>query len=290
MKNFNFYQDVKMTVWERQYFTIEAENLEEAKEKAAEFADTDVSNSELEYSSEILLDTEELMTPEENNGNATIELYLDGEKTPFMTNYDGCLPEKPLQKSAHEVAEETMNGYTIEATEKTEGGVTYHAFHKDDKLIIIVLLADGGAKEYVFGMSWTELVNENDEFRETMAKELLERDKRNMPFVHDWLAGHLTEMKVNNNYVDNKVPFDLLDVVEVGEHLAVIKEFQPVGQVGYQVVGDGNELPEGYWSFQIIRDKDKAMTVLAYARYHNPEKNFQLVPIYQGDIEKPTFI
>lgn len=75
MKKFNFYQDVKMVVWKRHHFTIEAENLEEAKKKAAEFADKDVSDSGLECSSEYIYKTEEMMLPEDNYGQRTIEVF-----------------------------------------------------------------------------------------------------------------------------------------------------------------------------------------------------------------------
>ena len=47
MNKFDFYQDVKCSIWLRQFFTIEAENEKEAKMKAKEFQDKDVSKSTL---------------------------------------------------------------------------------------------------------------------------------------------------------------------------------------------------------------------------------------------------
>ena len=76
-KIFDFYQDVKVTVWQRQHFTIEAETAEEARELAKQYADKDISTCDEVEADEIewLYDTEEHITPEENGGCATIEVY-----------------------------------------------------------------------------------------------------------------------------------------------------------------------------------------------------------------------
>lgn len=74
-KEFEFYQDVKVTIWERQRFTIEAENREAAVKIAKKYAESDVANEIEDVDTEFLHDTEEIMTPEENGGCATIELY-----------------------------------------------------------------------------------------------------------------------------------------------------------------------------------------------------------------------
>ena len=77
MNKFDFYQDVKVTVWQRQHFTIEAETAEEARELAKQYADKDISTCDEVEADEIewLYDTEEHITPEENGGCATIEVY-----------------------------------------------------------------------------------------------------------------------------------------------------------------------------------------------------------------------
>lgn len=77
MNKFDFYQDVKVTVWQRQHFTIEAETAEEAREIAKRYTQFDVSCEDDVDVSEVewLCDTEELITPEENGGCATIEVY-----------------------------------------------------------------------------------------------------------------------------------------------------------------------------------------------------------------------
>ena len=75
MEKFRFKQDVKLTVWVRQSFTIEAENKEEALEKVEQFKTVDVTSEIDNVECETLWDTQELMWPEENGGMCTIELY-----------------------------------------------------------------------------------------------------------------------------------------------------------------------------------------------------------------------
>ena len=82
MGKFEFYQDCKVTSWERDYFTVEANSYEEAEA-------IDVSNiidSRLSHGrSEALRDTSELLFPEENDGYSTIEIFnQEGES--IMTN------------------------------------------------------------------------------------------------------------------------------------------------------------------------------------------------------------
>lgn len=76
-ESFNFYQDVKVSVWQRQHFTVEADTIEEAREIAKQYADEDISfNEDVEVGNiDWLYDTEEHITPEENGGCATIEVY-----------------------------------------------------------------------------------------------------------------------------------------------------------------------------------------------------------------------
>ena len=75
MEKFRFKQDVELTVWVRQSFTIEAENKEEALEKVEQFKTVDVTSEIDNVECETLWDTQELMWPEENGGMCTIELY-----------------------------------------------------------------------------------------------------------------------------------------------------------------------------------------------------------------------
>lgn len=75
MKEFEFYQDVKVTVWQRQHISVKAESKEEALKIVEKYKTHDASVYLMPNNTECLYDTEELMFPEENGGYATIELY-----------------------------------------------------------------------------------------------------------------------------------------------------------------------------------------------------------------------
>lgn len=83
MDNFRFYQDCKVTCWERDYFTVEAENYEEAVAIVRSWKCEDVTNiidSRLHLErNEVLRDTSERIFPNENGGCPTMEIYnVDG--------------------------------------------------------------------------------------------------------------------------------------------------------------------------------------------------------------------
>jgi len=71
-QEFNFILDEKVNVWNRKQFSIEAETIEEARQKAIEL----VKNAEdIDfYDSEFVYESEELMDILQNNGNPTIVL------------------------------------------------------------------------------------------------------------------------------------------------------------------------------------------------------------------------
>ena len=73
-QEFDFYIDEKITIWNRLKFSVEAETLEEAKDMAKFMTIND--REDIDFDDTILLyDTMELIEPEENNGNSTLELY-----------------------------------------------------------------------------------------------------------------------------------------------------------------------------------------------------------------------
>ena len=79
MGNFRLYQDCKVTCWERDYFTVEAENYEEAEAIVRSWKCDDVTNItdkrlHLERN-EVLCDTSERIFPDENGGCPTMEIY-----------------------------------------------------------------------------------------------------------------------------------------------------------------------------------------------------------------------
>ena len=76
MEKFNFDLDQKVTIWMRTPFEVEAETLEEAKQKAIEFHQK--GNTE-NLGWEKLLDTQEFLSVEENGGEPTEEIFFNSE-------------------------------------------------------------------------------------------------------------------------------------------------------------------------------------------------------------------
>ena len=80
MKTFNFYQDEKVTIWNRGYFTVEAETQEEANQKVLEaIKNGDISDFQ-HMTSEYIYDTVEEFSVDKNYGNPTIEIYNTNDK------------------------------------------------------------------------------------------------------------------------------------------------------------------------------------------------------------------
>jgi hypothetical protein len=93
MKTFNFEVDQKVTMWHRTSVDVEAESLEEAKEKMKVFAKKEHEYSDVAeileeesipvnydfLTTEYLYDTAEGMTIEENNNAPTIEVVYNDE-------------------------------------------------------------------------------------------------------------------------------------------------------------------------------------------------------------------
>ena len=86
MNEYSFYQDAKVEIWQRQYFTIKADSKEEALEEVEKYKRRDVSADFIVENSEYLFGTECVLSPEENGGNATIELYDEATGRCLGTN------------------------------------------------------------------------------------------------------------------------------------------------------------------------------------------------------------
>ena len=75
--------DFKITIWERIYIDDDKIDMVVDKIKSGEVASSDDMYSQFEervaIDSEILLETGESMTLEENGGQSTIEVYRDNE-------------------------------------------------------------------------------------------------------------------------------------------------------------------------------------------------------------------
>jgi len=75
-QEFEFYIEERLMIWHRQKFSVEAETLEEAKEKAKFMVTKE--REDIEFWDNIMLyDTLTELEPEDNEGNPTLELYCD---------------------------------------------------------------------------------------------------------------------------------------------------------------------------------------------------------------------
>lgn len=289
MNTYEFYQDIKVSVWQRQHFEIEAESKEEAKRIAMKFRNRDVSDEEEFSYAEELSETESFIRVEDNNGEDTIQLYLKGEENPFATNGNSGLEYFDEFKDAEEVAYRDMAKSTVETTDSWDG-MNYYAFHADNKLNIVVARLDERFFKYAFNESWDELVNGNECFRTKMAKYLMAANVDDAPYIHDWLAGHLTEMKNTSDAVDNKVPFDLHDIIDVWGDETEKTEYKPAALIGFQVVDREGNFPEGMKENEIVRNKQKASQLLNKVRMKDPAREFHIFPVYEGEIEAVSFV
>ena len=82
MEKFNFYQDRKVTCWERTHFDVKAESYEEAVAIVKSWQGEDVLCFEDDENiiitdGETLYDTSESLSVEEYGGQPTIEVFAD---------------------------------------------------------------------------------------------------------------------------------------------------------------------------------------------------------------------
>lgn len=81
MAKFSFFQDRKVTSWERDTFTVEADNYREAVDIVKSWQGQDisaVSDERLQIDEgRSLWETSENISPEENGGKATLIVYDD---------------------------------------------------------------------------------------------------------------------------------------------------------------------------------------------------------------------
>jgi hypothetical protein len=86
-QTFDFFIDRKVTIWQREFHTIKAESLDDAKaEMAARFHDNMCVDTFDEQ--ETLFETEEYLEPGDNGGNPTAELYSEEDGQLITTNID----------------------------------------------------------------------------------------------------------------------------------------------------------------------------------------------------------
>jgi hypothetical protein len=86
MKTFDFYRDEKQTIWVRTRFDIQAESYEQALEKIKEVEADKSESYENTHYWEFLEETLEEITPEENKGEATLEIHSEDTNELIYTN------------------------------------------------------------------------------------------------------------------------------------------------------------------------------------------------------------
>lgn len=95
-ETFDFTINYKETIWSSTRFSVEANSLEEAKQKLIEMAKTEGIDSihtlaidDPYYEHEYLYETGTFMTPEENGGYPTIEIMSYSDSDVIITNVEG---------------------------------------------------------------------------------------------------------------------------------------------------------------------------------------------------------
>lgn len=85
---YDFYIDEKSTIWNRSHYTVEANSEEEAIVIMKEEFENQEFDEVIFNENEILYDTNEYITPQQNNGNSTKELYKDNNcfEDPILKN------------------------------------------------------------------------------------------------------------------------------------------------------------------------------------------------------------
>ena len=85
MAEFEFHLDQKHTIWYRNNLVIEADTLEEAKAKVLKICNTNSSDLLSDYW-ETMFETAEQISPDENGGEPTEEVYVDNTDVIVWTN------------------------------------------------------------------------------------------------------------------------------------------------------------------------------------------------------------
>jgi hypothetical protein len=85
MSEFDFYIDKKITMWVREYHSIDADTLAEAKDKMIK-AFNENSFDDTYDTTESLYGTETDMEPGDNNGESTAELFCSDTEELLTTN------------------------------------------------------------------------------------------------------------------------------------------------------------------------------------------------------------
>lgn len=157
-KKFGFYQDVLVRIWKRQNFDIEAETEAEAIETAKQYSDEDVSNDHDVYDTEFLFETETGVSPSENNGYRSIEVFQCASAWPHKPIANNAIKDfKPKYwKQSYEMKQnvaaaisEELAGRQVDLTEQDINvSVVDHRTNEGLWGKITIVSADGFTLEY----------------------------------------------------------------------------------------------------------------------------------------------
>lgn len=91
MENFHFYQDSKVKCWVRTHFLVKADSREDAEAivRGLDAGDVDTyenGDSIMIMDYEALLESVDKLSPDENEGRATIETYYASDGTEIINN------------------------------------------------------------------------------------------------------------------------------------------------------------------------------------------------------------
>lgn len=88
MAKFTFFRDTKCTIWQRETFIIEANSKQEATEQAKSFIKDNPIEDPMLQNCIFIEETADAMTPAENGGAATLEIFDKETNTCIATNGD----------------------------------------------------------------------------------------------------------------------------------------------------------------------------------------------------------
>lgn len=87
METFSYYFDEKVALWNRNYFTVDAETKEEADQIAKDYILEKDIDWEIDITfSEYLYDTSSNLSVEENGGEPTLELFTDEDELLYVNS------------------------------------------------------------------------------------------------------------------------------------------------------------------------------------------------------------
>ena len=121
MTKYKFYQDLKIKVWQRNYFVVESSSKEKAIEEAKKFQGREIFETLDAWDGEIFTDTQMTLEPFENNGKATIQVWdaetnsMIASNKPQVTDFMGIYSHwaeigRNLRKSCIEYIRGVLKG------------------------------------------------------------------------------------------------------------------------------------------------------------------------------------